>query len=129
VLAIDTNVIVRYLVDDNHTQFLAAQSLIQASPVFVSDTVLLECEWVLRSGYGFRPQQFSKAFRDFAGLPTVSLESPGLAATALDWHEGGMDFADALHLAGAAACEAFVTFDRRLAKAAARVAAVPLRLG
>ena len=126
-LAIDTNVIVRYLVDDDHEQFLRAARLIENAPVFVSNTVLLEFEWVLRSGYGYEAGDFAKALRDFAGLATVNLESPELAAAALNWHEQGMDFADALHLAGSAACEAFVTFDRRLAKAAARTDAIAIR--
>ena len=38
-----------------------------------------------------------------------------------------LDFADALHLAGAAHCDAFATFDRRLVKAATRVGAIPVR--
>lgn len=126
-LAIDTNVIVRYLVDDDHGQFLGAEKLIENSPIFVSNTVLLECEWVLRSGYGYAAGEFAKALRNFAGLATVTLESPQSAASALSWHEQGMDFADALHLAGSAGCEAFLTFDRRLASASDRVGAIPVR--
>ena len=126
-LAIDTNVAVRYLVDDDHTQFLAARRLVESAPVFLSSTVMLELEWVLRSGYGYRPNEFATALRAFAGLPTVTLENPHLAATALGWHERGMDFADALHLAGASGCEAFMTFDPRLANAAAKVDAIPVR--
>ena len=51
----------------------------------------------------------------FAGLPRVTLENPILAAKALDWMRSGMDFADALHLAAAVGCEAFITFDRQFA--------------
>jgi predicted nucleic-acid-binding protein len=127
VLAIDTNVIVRYLVGDDHDQFLRARRLLERQPVFVADTVLLECEWVLRSGYGFDASAFVEAMRAFAGLPTVVLESPVRAAAALTWREQGMDFGDALHLAGAAACDAFLTFDRRLAKAATRLGTMPVR--
>jgi predicted nucleic-acid-binding protein len=126
-IAIDANVVVRLLVDDDHEQFRRARRLLANSPVFVSNTVLLECEWVLRSVYDYRASDFVKALRDFAGLATVTLEDPDLAATALNWHEQGMDFADALHLAGAAHCEAFATFDRRLVKAATRVGAIPVR--
>jgi predicted nucleic-acid-binding protein len=127
VLAIDTNVIVRYLVDDDHEQFGQADRLIRTSPIFVSNTVLLECEWVLRSGYGYRADEFVRALRGFAGLPTVTLESPKLAATALEWHENGMDFADALHLRRAEGCEAFVSFDKRLAKAASKLSGMKVR--
>jgi predicted nucleic-acid-binding protein len=126
-IAIDTNVIVRLLVDDDHEQFRRARQVITDSPVFVSNTVLMECEWVLRSVYEYEPSDFVEAFRDFAGLEKVTLEDRELAATALNWHEQGMDFADALHLAGSEHCEAFVTFDRRLAKAATRACAIPVR--
>jgi predicted nucleic-acid-binding protein len=127
VLAIDTNVIVRYLVDDDHEQFLRARRLIEGEPIFLANTVILECEWVLRSGYGFEAREFAAALRGLAGLPTARLESPQIAAVALSWHEQGMDFADALHLAGAQGCEAFATFDRRLAKTAARLGAGRVR--
>ena len=80
----------------------------------------------LAQRYGYRPQDFAKALRAFARLPTVTLENPRLAATALDWHERGMDFADAIHLAGASGCEAFMTFDRGLANAAAKIEAIPV---
>jgi predicted nucleic acid-binding protein len=51
----------------------------------------------------------------------VTLEDPALAATALDSRAEGMDFADALHLAKAEGCTAFVSFDQRYAKAAKRL--------
>ena len=43
-LAIDTNVAVRYLVDDDHTRFLAACRLIESAAIFLSSTVMLELE-------------------------------------------------------------------------------------
>lgn len=122
-LAIDANVLVRFLVDDDPMQSPRARRLIAREPVFVADTVLLECEWVLRGGYGFDARAFVEAIRAVAGLPTVALENPQRIAAALTWRERGMDFADALHLAGTAACDAFLTFDRRLAKAATRLGA------
>jgi predicted nucleic-acid-binding protein len=126
-IAIDTNVVVRFLVDDDHEQFRRARQVIANAPVFISNTVLLECEWVLRSVYEYEPRDFVEALRNFAGLEKVTLEDPELAATALKWHEQGMDFADALHLAGAVVCDAFLTFDRRLANAAARLGAGTVR--
>jgi len=127
VLAIDTNVIVRLVVDDDHEQFVRTNRMIADHPVFVSNTVLLECEWVLRSAYGLEPSDFVEAVRDFAGLPNVTFEDPKLAATALDWHEKGMDFADALHLGRANGYEAFVSFDKGLAKAAVKSGAMHVR--
>ncbi len=47
-LAIDTNVIVRYLVADDREQARRARELIDGGRVFIATTVLLETEWVLR---------------------------------------------------------------------------------
>jgi predicted nucleic acid-binding protein len=66
--------------------------------------------------------------RAFAGLPRVKLEAPHHAARAMDWADGGMDFADALHLASAVACEAFVTFDWRMAKAPEQAGGIEIRV-
>jgi predicted nucleic acid-binding protein len=121
VRAIDTNVLVRFLTGDDPAQAARALKLVEAGAIFVPTSVLLETEWVLRSGYGFPTDRLVRALRDFAGLPGVTLEDPRLAALALDWVEQGLDFADALHLAAARGCTAFMSFDRRLAKAAAGV--------
>ena len=111
--AIDTNVVVRYLTDDEPSQAARARAAIDAGDIFVSTTVLLESEWVLRSAYGFSSRQVATGLRGLAGLPTVTVESPALLAEALDRVEKGMDFADALHLGSAARCEVLLTFDRR----------------
>jgi predicted nucleic-acid-binding protein len=121
VRAIDTNVIVRFLIGDDPAQTAKARKLVEDGGIFVSTSVLLETEWVLRSGYGFATAQLVQALRDFAGLPGVTLEDPQLAARALDWADQGLDFADALHLGGAHGCTAFLSFDRKLAKAATGV--------
>jgi predicted nucleic-acid-binding protein len=117
--AIDTNVVVRFLTGDDPKQAAKARALVAGSDIFVATTVLLESEWVLRSAYGLTAPNVARALRGFAGLPGVTLEDAALASRALDWAERGMDFADALHLARAQGCSAFVSFDRRLAKAAA----------
>jgi predicted nucleic acid-binding protein len=116
--AIDTNLIVRYLTGDHPGQSAKARAVIDGEDVFVSTTVLLETDRVLRSAYGFDSARVCAALRAFAGLPRVSLEDPALAATALDRAMHGLDFADALHLGRAEDRGDFVTFDRRLIKAA-----------
>ncbi len=126
-LAIDTNVIVRFLTSDHPEQSPQARALIDSDDVFVCTTVLLETEWVLRAAYSYPSAQVGAALRAFAGLPRVTLEDPALAATALDWMARGMDFADALHLAKAEGCAAFVSFDRRLAKVAKGLSQVEVR--
>lgn len=126
-IAIDKTLIVRYLTGDHPAQSARAKALIDVEPVFVSLTVLLETERVLRGVYGYGAARIAKALRGFAGLPQVTMEDPALATQTLDWLEGGMDFADALHLAKAAACTEFVTFDRGLLKSATQPGAVPVR--
>lgn len=118
-IAIDTNVVVRYLTGDHPDQSPRARALIDANPVFVPVTVMLETEWVLRSAYGFAPPAVIDALRAFGGLPTVTVEDASHVAQALDHVGQGMDFADALHLGRAAQCDAFATFDRKLVRSAA----------
>lgn len=117
-LAIDTNLIVRYLTGDHPRQSPRARAFVDGQPVFVGVTVVLEVEWVLRSAYGYRPADVARALRAFAGLPTVTVEDGAIVAKALDLAEMGMDFADALHLGRSAHCEGFASFDRRFVKAA-----------
>jgi predicted nucleic acid-binding protein len=127
-LAVDTNVIVRFLTNDHPQQSKRARTLVGGNDVWVSLTVLLETEWVLRSVYRYTPAQIVASLRDFAGLPGVSLENPALADRALTWCGSGMDFADALHLGAAVDhCEAFVTFDAELMRAGKKATELNLR--
>ena len=117
--AIDTNILVRYLTGDEPEQASRARSAVEEGDVFVSTTVLLESERVLRSVYGFAGREVATALRAFSGLPGVSVENPILISEALDLAETGMDFADALHLGAAAGCVALLTFDRKFIDSAA----------
>ncbi|NTG49540.1 type II toxin-antitoxin system VapC family toxin [Agrobacterium rhizogenes] len=117
-IAIDTNLIVRYLTGDHPEQSPRARRIVDGQAIFVAATVVLEVEWVLRSTYGYRPTDVARALRAFGGLPTVTVEDAALVAAALELAEKGMDFADALHLGRSAHCEGFVTFDRKLVKVA-----------
>lgn len=127
-LAIDTNLVVRYLTGDHPQQSAKAKAVINREEVFVSTTVMLETEWVLRSAYGFDAKRVCKALRDFGGLATVMFEDSGLVALALDRMEDGMDFADALHLGRAASCDAFLTFDQRFVRSARVMGLAKVRL-
>ena len=117
--AVDTNVVVRYLTGDHPEQAARVREVFRVGQVFVSTTVLLESDWVLRSVYGFTATEVAAALRALAGLPGVTLENPGLLGEALDHTMRGMDFADALHLGAAARCESMLTFDGRFIRAAA----------
>jgi predicted nucleic-acid-binding protein len=126
-LAVDTNVIVRFLTRDDAAEFARADTLFREQQIYIATTVLLETEWVLRSVYRYERTRVVEALRSLSGMRHVTLEDPARAQTALDWTARGMDFADALHLARADDCEAFISFDRRLAAAGRRVGSVPLR--
>jgi len=115
-IAVDTNVLVRFLVRDDAGQAARAASLIRKEEIWISKTVLLETDWVLRSLYGYSPESVGEALRRLAGLGTVLLEDELAVAKALDWAGEGLDFADALHLASAGDAKLFATFDRKLAK-------------
>jgi predicted nucleic-acid-binding protein len=117
-IAIDTNLIVRYLTADHATQSARARAVIDGGRIFATVTALLEAERVLRSAYGYQVADVVRALRVFAGLPTVTVEDGAMVAAALDLAEKGMDFADALHLTRSGHCEGFVTFDRKLVRAA-----------
>lgn len=125
--AIDTNVVVRFLTNDDAEQAERARRLLADAAVFVSQTVLLESEWVLRAGYGLPRRAVLDALDAFAALTQVRLDQPKRVARALDWAKAGMDFADALHLAAAEGCERFVTFDRDLKKRAGKAGWTPVR--
>lgn len=127
VRAIDTNVVVRFLTSDDPVQAQAARHVIEAGDVFIGTTVILEVEWVLRSGYEFGVRKISLGLRNLAGLPGVTIEEPAEIAQALEWMDAGMDFADALHLTRSVHCNTFLTFDRKLVKRAKGLAGVTVQ--
>lgn len=126
-VAIDANVLVRFLTGDHPEQSARARALFEREEIFVATTVLLEAEWVLRSAYGFGREAVGAALRAVAGLPRVRVEDPGRLAEALDRAAAGFDFADALHLATPQAAQGFATFDTRLVRAARRAGLAGVR--
>lgn len=127
VLAIDTNILVRFLTNDDERQSARARQVVANGDVYVSSTVLLEAEWVLRVGYKLSRQPVLQALDAFMNLPQVRLDDPDRVGRALNWATAGMDFADALHLASAEGCEGFLSFDRGLQKMSAGIGSVPVR--
>lgn len=117
-IAVDTNIIVRLITQDEEPQHRASVDLFQASEIFIPDTVILETEWVLRFAYGFKADEICAALRKIFGLPNVYLANENLIAQVLQWYENGLDFADALHLATSQHCSALYTFDNAFIKRA-----------
>lgn len=121
VIWLDTNVVIRFLVNDDKAQAAKAQALIARNEVHLSLTVLLECEWVLRGAYDFSPAEIVEFFRALLGLDTVRIAAPVAVDEALRLYANGLDFADALHLVQAPAAARFASFDRSLVKRAGRL--------
>ena len=121
-IALDTNVWVRYVTNDDPIQARRAMEILAAADeVFLLKTVLLELEWVLRAAYHLPRHAIIKSILQILGLPMVRVENPGQVAQSLDWFRRGIDFADALHLAGCDEVEAFVTFDEVLIRKGKRL--------
>ncbi|HVU03843.1 MAG TPA: type II toxin-antitoxin system VapC family toxin [Polyangiaceae bacterium] len=125
-IAVDTNVLVRLVTNDDRRQSPRAARLFVEEDVFVSWTVLLEAEWVLRGAYDLPPSKIHGAFERLMSVPSVQIENAAAVARALTWFAGGMDFADALHLASSAtAVSAFHTFDKGFARRAEKLGTTP----
>ena len=122
--ALDTNVLVRYLVEDDAAQAAAARKLIRAcvnegQTLFVPVTVTLELEWVLRANFGFDKNQVMTVMASLFSSAELSFECERALEVALQlYREGSADFADCLHTALAAQAGELPlwTFDKRAAK-------------
>jgi predicted nucleic-acid-binding protein len=114
-IAVDANVVVRLLVGDDPEQAALARRLFESGPIFIPDTVVLETAWVLAFSYGLTSETIAAGLQRLFGLPNIHLRDAAEMALALGWHDHGLDFADALHLAQAARCTSMMTFDRRFA--------------
>lgn len=127
--AIDTNIIVRLLTRDDEAQYNAALALFfEKNDIFISDTVILETEWVLRYAYDFSSNTICNALVKLLGLPNVKTTNAEALALAIEWARGKLDFADALHLALGRNHDEFVTFDKKFARRAKGLNCCPVRL-
>lgn len=116
-IAFDTNLLVRALVTDNPDQVAIVRQLIASDTIFISRTVLLETEWVLRTRYKKTRNQLTEFLNALLEVDNTVVEDAEVVSHALDWYAKGADFADALHLAicGNAVMH---TFDQDFCKAA-----------
>ncbi|NER37686.1 MAG: type II toxin-antitoxin system VapC family toxin [Oscillatoria sp. SIO1A7] len=116
--AVDTNIVVRLLTQDDEIQYQKSLDIFQKQEVFIPDPVILETEWVLRFAYKFKTSEICSAFRKLFGLPNVYLVNSNLVYRAIQWHENGLDFADAFHLAQSQDRYCLYTFDEKFIKKA-----------
>ena len=122
-IAVDTNVLVRLLTGDDPKRTAIASALFGRQQVWIAKTVLLECEWVLRTLYEFEEEAIREAFTRLLGLKNVQAEDESTVAAALALMEHGIDFADALHLESRPKGAEFASFDRAFVRSAMRAGA------
>ncbi len=123
-LALDTNVLVRFLVDDDPEQANRAAALIDDATqknkrLFVSQIVLCELVWVLRAAYRRSKAEILVALRRLMMSRQLHIEEPALAMRALHRYATGQgDFADYLiaQRAQRAGFKEVATFDKKLLK-------------
>lgn len=122
-IALDTNVLVRFLTRDDPEQSSLVDALIGTlgadNVAFVSRDVMLELVWVLRKGYGFRRAEIARALQSLMEAEEFEIENETTVHQALDaYAQGGPGFADHLILSVSQArgCTALATLDRKLAR-------------
>ena len=127
--SLDTNVLARFFVDDPDDAQAAKQRPAAVAALsertFVSVTVLLEFEWVLRGFYELPRRDIGRVIRAIAGIEHLTLEDRDAVLAALESFGAGLDFADALHLARSRRASGFTTFDRQLARRAKALSLTP----
>ena len=127
--ALDTNVLARFFIDDADDAQAAIQRPAAVAALseraFVSVTVLLEFEWVMRGFYSLPRRSIVKVMRALAGIEHITFEDRNAILAAIGAFEAGLDFADALHVIRSARAEAFATFDQRLVKRTKALALTP----
>jgi predicted nucleic-acid-binding protein len=123
-IAIDTNVIVRFLTRVDEGQFRRARNLIRreaesGDPVLISHKMLLETEWVRRSGYGLDKNEILSTFSDLLAAADLTFEDESSVEEALVlWRDFSAQFADCLIGARhrALGCRATASFDTNALK-------------
>lgn len=122
--ALDTNLLVRYVVQDDSAQSAAAKRLItrcveEGQTLFVPVTVMLELEWVLRSSFEFAKDDVIQVVSSLLSAAELSFESERALEVALHpFREGIAEFADCVHVALATQAreQPLWTFDERAAR-------------
>lgn len=116
-IAFDTNLLVRLAVNDNLEQAQIAEDLLNTNEVFISRTVLLETEWILRSAYKNVRADIALFLDSILSTQNMNVENSFEVSQAIKWYELGADFAGALHL-----CMSedylFHTFDKKFCQSA-----------
>lgn len=120
--AVDTNVLVRLVTHDEPAQGVRAMRFFENHDVFIPKTALLELEWVLRYSYLLDAAAIADAMLALLDTKRVTAEDERTVREAIALFNGGMDFADALHLTSATTCSDLATFDKAFINKAKKIA-------
>ena len=124
-ISLDTNILARYLLLDDHAQARSAEKLLSSKAEFwVAATVWLELAWVLQV-YGCSEKDIASGMRHILSLRGFEASATTEFLRALEWYESGADFGDAIHLSQSLNSDEFVTFDQALAKQSPKLTAAP----
>jgi len=123
-IAVDTNIMIRLAMRDDESQFQTAMALLAEHQFFISQTVQLEMEWVLRSRYKQSCAEIANFFSLILQKSRIDCENETELMDAICWYRLGADFADALHLAHTKSLP-FYTFDERFCKKAIKEGVAP----
>ena len=122
-IALDTNVLVRYLVADDARQAEASRLLLQGltaeRPGFVCREVTVELVWVLQRAYGFSRDRIAAVLEDLVATEGLEVEAADdVARAAFRYRQGGAGFSDLMIVAAAerAGAGTLYTFDRKVAQ-------------
>ena len=129
-IGLDTNVLVRFLVEDDAAQTERARNVLQRAIdhdtlCFVSDVVLCEMVWVLETRYKLKRTEIRQGLENFLHSRQLTFSSMDLLSRALNSYGSGRgDFADYIirEHARLEGCDAVVTFDKDLLKESGFVA-------
>ncbi len=122
-IALDTNVLVRYLVDDDAEQAEAARALLAEltteRPGFICREVTVELVWVLQRAYGFSRDRIATVLEKLVATEELQVESvDDVARAALRYRRGDAGFSDLMIVAAAerSGARPLYTFDRKAAQ-------------
>ncbi len=122
-IALDTNVLVRYLVRDDQHQAEAARALLESltpeRPGYVCREVIVELVWVLERAYGFPRDRIGSVLEELVATEGLAIEAAGdVARAAIRYRAGGAGFSDLMILAAAdrSGARPMYTFDRKAAR-------------
>lgn len=123
-IGLDTNVLVRYLVQDDFAQAKSATRLIEGTctkddPGFLNHLVLCETLWVLEGCYGQPKDTLVKTIEQILRVAQLRVDEPQVVWQALeDYRNNQADFADYLlsRINHSRTCSTTMTFDRQASK-------------